>query len=536
MGVDSYLELFTTMYGWAFSAIIRDVLVATGIIYLPFIILIISTWMEAHQSAFHEGADAGWMVRKMEIELGSAIFVLAMCFTTVPILSVSHVSLYYTPDKTALNPAPAKVNGGASGSSFDTAFTGIPGNVEVPPWWFTVMGISSGINQAVRTGIGSNVSGFRQLEEMARAATVADPQLAAGIQRFTNECYLPARSKYLASTTALSGAGANALSTYGPADPEWLGSHVYQTEPGYYDTMAAASEVAGFAVSPTQDADVAGSAVPPDNGRPTCNAWWTDLKINLVNKLVVIGRDPTQPVNALTTLGSMASTLIAAPADQIDDAMVRLAINKLRPSIVDPASIIGDDRAWYQKLFQAAFDVPGIAGGIGKSIEAQASKFPLIQFATMAQPLILMAIYTFLPLIVVFSRYSLGVMLLGGLAIFTVKFWEVMWFIARWLDDHLIQAMYPDAATLFGQYLQVAGGGGADAVIKRISLDMLLVGLYIGMPLIWSGMMMWAGINIMRSISTMAENAIDAGMNAGSSGTRIAYRAMGRSRRGGTGR
>lgn len=111
-----------------------------------------------------------------------------------------------------------------------------------------------------------------------------------------------------------------------------------------------------------------------------------------------------------------------------------------------------------------------------------------------------------------------------------------MWFIARWLDDHLIQAMYPDAATLFGQYLQVAGGGGADAVIKRISLDMLLVGLYIGMPLIWSGMMMWAGINIMRSISTMAENAIDAGMNAGSSGTRIAYRAMGRSRRGGTGR
>ena len=318
------------------------------------------------------------------------------------------------------------------------------------------------------------------------------------------------------------------MSTYGPTDPEWLGSHVYQTEPGYYDTLAAASEVAGFAVNATQDADVAGSAVPPDNGRPTCNAWWTDLKINLVNKLVVIGRDPTQPVNALTTLGSMASTLIAAPADQVDDAMVRLAINKLRPSIVDPASIIGDDRAWYQKLFQAAFDVPGIAGGIGKSIEAQASKFPLIQFATMAQPLILMAIYTFLPLIVVFSRYSLGVMLLGGLAIFTVKMWPLMWFIARVMDDHLLKAMYPDAVTVFGQFFDGWQSGGADGVIKRVTLNTVLVSMYLGIPLVWSGMMGWVGYNVMHRISGMKETAINTAAQAGQKGAGMARTISGR--------
>ncbi len=508
MSVDSYLELFTTMYGWAFAAIIRDVLVATGLVYLPFIMLVVSTWMEAHQSASVEGGDAGWMIRKMEIEIGTAIFVLAMCFTTIPLLTVSQVSLNFTPDKTTLEPAPATVTGGSPGSTYGVAFASVPGTVEVPPWWFTIMGLSSGFNQAVKTGIGNNVSGFRQLEDMARLATIEDPVLRGQMQRFHNECWVPARSKYLANTTPL-GAGAAALSSYGETDPEWMGSHVFQVEPGYYDTLAATSGVAGFPVDAVQDADVAGSAQPPDNGRPTCNQWWTKLKNDTVTKLTITGG---------VTFASKVTALVTAPGGDIDDAMVRLAIAKSRPVSIDPASIIGDDRAWYQKLTQAAFDVAGIAGAAGQTVAAQAAKFPLIQFASMAQPLILMAIYMFIPLIVVFSRYSLSVMFLGALAIFTVKFWMTMWFIARWLDDALIKAMYPDAATMLGQIAQ----DGVDGAIKRITLNTLLVGLYVGLPLVWTGIMGWAGINIMRGITHMQEGAIAAGMSAGEKGARLA--------------
>ena len=509
MSVDSYLELFTTMYGWAFAAIIRDVLVATGLVYLPFIMLVVTTWMEAHQSASVEGGDAGWMIRKMEIEIGTAIFVLAMCFTTIPLLTVSQVSLNFTPDKTTLEPSPATVTGGSPGSTYGVAFSSVPGTVEVPPWWFTIMGLSSGFNQAVKTGIGNNVSGFRQLEDMARIATIEDPVLRGQMQRFYKECHEWARSKYLASTTPLSGAGLSALSTYGETDPEWMGSHVFQDEPGYYDTKAADSQVAGFAVDPVQDADVAGSAQPPDNGRPTCKLWWAKLKNETVTKLTITGG---------VTFASKVTALVTAPGGDIDDAMVRLAIAKSRPVSIDPASIIGDDRAWYQKLTQAAFDVAGIAGAAGQTVAAQAAKFPLIQFATMAQPLILMAIYTFIPLIVVFSRYSLSVMFLGALAIFTVKFWMTMWFIARWLDDALIKAMYPDAATMLHQIAQ----DGVDGAIKRITLNTLLVGLYVGLPLVWTGVMTWAGIKIMYGITNMQESAIAAGMSAGQNGVKTA--------------
>jgi hypothetical protein len=117
----------------------------------------------------------------------------------------------------------------------------------------------------------------------------------------------------------------------------------------------------------------------------------------------------------------------------------------------------------------------------------------------------------FLPLILVFGRYSLSVKFLGGLAIFTVKMWAVMWFIAAWLDEHLWVAMYPSAETLFHNVMHLE----LDTALKRSTLNTLLVGLYIGLPLVWSGMMGWIGMNVVTGIDAMKRNAIASGLAAG---------------------
>ena len=49
MSVDSYLELFTSLFGWAFYGILWDVLVGTGIVYLPFLGILIDNWREPAQ-------------------------------------------------------------------------------------------------------------------------------------------------------------------------------------------------------------------------------------------------------------------------------------------------------------------------------------------------------------------------------------------------------------------------------------------------------------------------------------------------------
>lgn len=47
MQLDSYLEIFTTMYGWAFANIIGEVITGTGLVIIPFAIIIFQSWREA---------------------------------------------------------------------------------------------------------------------------------------------------------------------------------------------------------------------------------------------------------------------------------------------------------------------------------------------------------------------------------------------------------------------------------------------------------------------------------------------------------
>lgn len=56
----------------------------------------------------------------------------------------------------------------------------------------------------------------------------------------------------------------------------------------------------------------------------------------------------------------------------------------------------------------------------------------------MVQALALLGIYALLPMVVVFSRYSVSMMVTGAMAIFTVKFWSVLWYLALWVDQNLI--------------------------------------------------------------------------------------------------
>ncbi|MCB1907028.1 MAG: conjugal transfer protein TraG N-terminal domain-containing protein [Rhodocyclaceae bacterium] len=514
MSVDSYLELFTTMYGWAFAGIFRDILVDTGIVFLPFIITIISVWLESHQMARFQGADAAWMVRKMEVEFMTAIFVLALCFSPLGITSLANVNLYHTPPATPLNPTPTTATGTAPDSTYGAAFGGVPTTLAIPPWWFTVMSLSSGFNEAVRGGIAGGLTDLRAVEELARTAMVQDPQLRGEIQRFYNECYIPARSRYLRNGPTA--ATAAAVATHGDADPDWMGSHAFLDEARLYPSLYAEAGVPGFALDLTgADADLAGNTVLPAFGRPTCSDWWLDASSGLRARMAsftgpaTLTRLPTAVANVFTTL----------TATDREDALARLAMERSQPSAIQTDKIIGIDAGVFQQTMQAVPNVVGIGGMLSKAFETQASRFPIIQFAAMAQPLILMGIYMFLPLILVFGRYSLQVMFMGALAIFTVKSWAAMWYIARWLDEHLMVAMYPGADTLLHSILIEPDAGAA---LKRTTLNTLLVGLYVGLPLIWSGMMSWIGFHIMRGIENVQGTATTTGKAAGATGAGLA--------------
>jgi hypothetical protein len=146
----------------------------------------------------------------------------------------------------------------------------------------------------------------------------------------------------------------------------------------------------------------------------------------------------------------------------------------------------------------------------------------ILEGLPMIQAVLLLGIYALLPMLVVLSRYSLSMLMTGALAVFTVKFWSVLWYLALWVDQNLILSMYPDVNIFFQIF---ANPGEHD--VKRMLLNMITASLYIGLPLLWSALMSWAGIHVGRSLATAASPLTRPAENAGRQGGQIGKAAIG---------
>jgi len=81
--------------------------------------------------------------------------------------------------------------------------------------------------------------------------------------------------------------------------------------------------------------------------------------------------------------------------------------------------------------------------------------------------------------------------------------------------------MYPDVNV----FLQIfANPGEHDA--KRMLLNMITTSLYLGLPLLWSGMMAWAGVKVGRSIDAAASPIKTPAQDAGNQGGSIGKMAL----------
>ena len=521
MNVDSYLELFTTLFGWTFYGVLWDVLVGTGIVYLPFLGILIDNWREPAEGG-EFGTVTGLSLRRMEIELFIALLVVVLAGQPAELTALNAATLSYTPPPTLTNPQPNSATVAASQSTYGTTgFTGSPETVNLPIWWYAVLAASSGINHAVIEGLPS-AADMRTYEQQARLATIADPRLRQEVSQFFSECYIPTRSKYQAEQPT-SAAITGLLETYGSGDPDWLGSHVYRETPGYYDTLRPSSSVAGWAYIAARDTEY-DPADPPTWGKPFCDEWWTDSAIGLRQKLVA---------EADLTAGGLSGLIIAiAPflaGEKQYDAVTRVVLTNSPPSWSNNDLVAYNTGTSGLISNAEQFVKGGLVGGgvIVASALFSVTMTAVLQGLPMVQAVLLLGMYALLPMLVVLSRYSISMMMTGAMAIFTVKFWSVLWYLALWVDQNLILSMYPDVNVFFQIF---ANPGEHDS--KRMLLNMITASLYLGLPLLWSGMMAWAGIRVGRTIDSTASPlrgpAREAGTQGGSIGRSIAAKGINR--------
>ncbi|MCP5443688.1 MAG: conjugal transfer protein TraG N-terminal domain-containing protein [Chromatiaceae bacterium] len=519
MSVDSYLELFTTLFGWTFYGVLWDVLVGAGIVYLPFLGILIDNWREPAEGG-QFGTVTGLSLRRMEIELFIALLVVVLAGQPAALTPLNAGTLSYTPPPTLDNPVPATATVAAPQSTFGaTGFAGSPATVNIPVWWYAVLAMTSGFNHAVVEGLPA-ASDLRSFEQQARLAAIEDPRLRQEASDFFSECYVPARSKYQAERLATPAVTAT-LGIYGEDDPDWMGSHVYRDTAGFYDTLRPTKQIPGWAYNATRDTEY-DPASPPAWGKPTCTQWWEDGAIGLRQKLI----DEADATSA----GFSGLVVAVAPAlagEQQKDAVARTVLTN-SPPVWSSNDLVANNTGSTGLLGTAENIVKGglAAGGvITASAFFSVTITAVLQALPMVQAVLLLGIYALLPMIVVLSRYSLSMMVVGAMAIFTVKFWSVLWYLAMWVDQNLIQSMYPDVNV----FLQLFANPG-EHDIKRMLLNMITTSLYLGLPLLWSGMMAWAGVRIGRSISDamspLSRPSEDAGRQGGALGRNAAGRML----------
>jgi len=508
MSVDSYLELFTTLFGWAFYGVLWDVLVATGIVYLPFLGILIDNWREPAEGG-QFGMATGVSLRRMEIELFIALLVVVLAGQPAALAPLNAGTLSYTPVPTLDEPAPATATVASPQSTYgSTGFTGAPATVNLPIWWYAVLAMSSGINHAVVEGL-PTTSDLRSYAQQARLATIADPRLRQAASDFFSACFVPARSKYQAERPT-SGAVTSPIGTYGADDPDWLGSHVYRDAPGFYDSLRPTQPVPGWAYEPSRDTEYDPGS-PPTWGRPTCKQWWEDSTLGLRQQLI-----DEADATAAGLSGLVVSVAPGLAAEQQKDAVARTVLANAPPAW-SSNDLVTHNTAGRGAVATVESMVKGglAAGGVvAASALFSVAITALLQALPMVQALMLLGIYALLPLVVVLSRYSLAMMVTGGLAIFTVKFWSLLWYLAMWVDQNLIQAMYPDVNV----FLQLFANPG-EHDIKRLLLNLITTSLYLGLPLLWSAMMAWTGVKIGRAleaaVAPLRAQAQEAGRHGG---------------------
>jgi hypothetical protein len=511
MSVDSYLELFTTLFGWAFYGVLWDVLVATGIVYLPFLGILIDNWREPAEGG-QFGTATSLSLRRMEIELFIALLVVVLAGQPAALTPLNAGTLSYRPPQTLDNPLPATATVAAPQSTYGaTGFSGSPATVNIPAWWYAVLAMTSGFNHAVVEGLPA-ASDLRTFEQQARLATILDPRLRQEASDFFSECYVPARSKYQAerlSTPAI----AATLGTYGEDDPDWMGSHVYRDIAGFYDTLRPTKQIPGWAYNAARDTEY-DPASPPTWGKPTCKQWWEDGAIGLRQKLI----DEADATSAGFS-GLVVAVAPALASEQQEDAVARTILSN-SPPVWSSNDLVANNTGSTGWVGTAENLVKGglAAGGVvSASAMFSVTMTVVLQALPMVQALLLLGIYALLPMVVVLSRYSLSMMVIGAMAIFTVKFWSVLWYLAMWVDQNLIQSMYPDVSV----FLQIFSNPGEHDV-KRMLLNMITTSLYLGLPLLWSGMMAWAGMKVGMAISNAVAPLTQPGKDAGHTGGSIA--------------
>ena len=422
LGVQSYPELYTMLLGWQMYDANLGFALANG-----FGIFAIYRYCAAQYYAIRILRKKPKMretsLRRMEVDFVSTL--LLIFFAVSPALTLAPSVLYYTP-LCQTNGQSSSYHPGNTGTTYDQAFTVPTGDIRVPIWWYAVIAFSEGITSGANTLIACSPD-LRKMTSQVAMAKITDPALKQEVQEFEQECFIPARTQYLAdlhSNNPMLTPILAEIKEYGDNDTEWPGSHAFSQT--YYQGLRATQPVKGFPYQASGDINADTNAShPPDYGTPSVMCGGTIRNTGLKNRL-----------KAVMPIGFWDEYDAELEDENTQDDVLNKLFLVVKPAMTKQAT-------WW-----VMWGYSHVAMALGTWFH-QLDQYPKLYAAEEAAPIIqallLMMVYTFLPLALVFTSYRAGSFISGAIIIFSLIFWTFIWHIVSWTDSALMTALYGDS-------------------------------------------------------------------------------------------
>ena len=504
MGVSSYFEFLTTLFAWIAYDNFWSVLADSGLVYVPFIVILFTNIVSSRRSGDDEGSAALQSLKKSETDIVIAIFVLflaAVPFSEVRLGEMQYVrpTLDCAIEDAIAAGDPAVVNGAATGTSWDRTLNQIGGQTgRIPIWWGFVHVMSKAVVAASVASIPCT-GDVAAVELRLENDYIDDPRVNKELQQFIVDCYMPARSQFYRQDQTV-------LTPVQQDSVNFLGSSYFLATNGYYNKFYSSKPRASFPFNPTRDAGFDRDA--GIGGHPTCDQWWMSaangLRAQVLNAIDIDTRNEYvyNPRNLISRNTPGLSV------GEREDVLLRkyVAIRNAQSNVsgfsnmaVSYSPSIGEqyraanDGGFFSTVRNGAGATASIAldlttnavAGVGALISAPghlAAGIAARDGASIFVSLILMIFVCVLPFLMVFSLYRLATLMTLTLVFFGLNFFYVLWGIAFWVDNNLVAA--------------ISDGGFIPAASPMQTTIILWVQrfLYIVFPTIWLGALSWIGV------------------------------------------
>ncbi len=511
MEVESWIQANTLIVGWKMYDLLWSLLIATGIVFVPIILILTETFLKARSRGAMSNISSEGVLAEFEMKL----FVLFLVFffaampASVDLQAANSIKLWNDDNDFLSQPnqptnSTACNTGSTGDATVNAPVTGGQGictdNVRVPLWWYITQSVSQGLTMAVVKEVATqNNNLYRATRKFLAMSNIKDPENKDWLNILDNECRVQA-----VATHRESGNPGTVVAGDEGVDLNYVGSEFLRTT--YYDTLFTQSVVVGMPPAPAFSGDVQPEYQGPAvSTQQNCNVLWTAFRAAVVNEatenlgwvdrllttgLGIINRDD-EIVRTYTLQTKTSESLTTETTNQLAGAQ----------GAISKAANLAEDHFQVYELMKTAFTT-------GMYVDV------LIVGLPMLQAYILMLVIMALPFGFVISGYSFGFLFQGTILIFTISFWPALWALVSWADQVLADQFFAGGDGLLRATGQLAmdyalakegqTGQTLENITTVLTHNLVVASLYVLSPVVFSWVMSAASAGIAGSVGGSA--------------------------------